>query len=56
VGRKLKPNQFVQDSTNADLFQFLLIGRTGTAMRGWDGRLTESQLADVIAFLRTWQP
>lgn len=56
VGRKLQPNVFVQDSTNADLFQFMLIGRTGTAMRGWDGRLTESQLADVIAFLRTWQP
>ena len=56
VGRKLNPNVFVQTNTNADLFQFLLIGRTGTAMRGWDGRLTESQLADVIAFLRTWQP
>ncbi len=56
VGRKLKPNQFVQDNTNADLFQFLLAGRTGTAMRGWQDRLTESQLADVIAFLRTWQP
>jgi len=55
VGRKLKPNAFVQDNTNADLFQFLLVGRDGTAMRGWDGRLTESQLADVIAFLRTWQ-
>ncbi len=55
VGRKLKPNVFVQDTTNADLFQFMLVGRNGTAMRGWDGSLTESQLADVIAFLRTWQ-
>lgn len=55
VGRKLKPNVFVHDTTNADLFQFLLVGRTGTAMRGWDGKLTESQLADLIAFLRTWQ-
>ena len=55
VGRKLKPNQFVQTSTNADLLQFLLTGRVGTAMRGWDGRLTESQLADLIAFLRIWQ-
>jgi mono/diheme cytochrome c family protein len=55
VGRKLKPNTFVQDNTNAQLFQFLLVGRSGTAMRGWDGQLTENQLADVIAFLRTWQ-
>lgn len=56
VGRKLKPNQFVQDNVNANMFQFMLTGRVGTAMRGWDGRLSESQLADVIAFLRTWQP
>ncbi len=56
VGRKLKPNQYVQDNTNADLFQFMLVGRDGTAMRGWQDRLSESQLADVIAFLRTWQP
>jgi cbb3-type cytochrome c oxidase subunit III len=56
LGLKLKPSQFVQDNTNAGLFQFILVGREGTAMRGWDGRLTESQLADVIAFLRTWQP
>ncbi|HET9913951.1 MAG TPA: c-type cytochrome [Anaerolineales bacterium] len=55
VGLKLKPSVFVHDSTNADLFQFMLVGRAGTAMRGWDGQLTESQLADVIAFLRTWQ-
>ena len=56
VGRKLKPNTFVQTNSNANLLQFLLSGRVGTAMRGWDGRLTESQLADLIAFLRTWQP
>lgn len=56
VGRKLKPNTFVQTTTNADLFIFLRTGRTGTAMRSFAGRLSESQLADVIAFLRTWQP
>jgi cbb3-type cytochrome c oxidase subunit III len=55
VGLKLKPSVFVQDSTNADMFQFMLVGRSGTAMRGFDGQLTESQLADAIAFLRTWQ-
>ncbi len=55
VGKKLKPNQFVQDTANADLMTFLLTGRSGTAMRGFDGRLNESQLADVIAFLRSWQ-
>ncbi len=56
VGLKLKPNVFVQSSTNSELLIFLLTGRTGTAMRSFDGILSESQLADVIAFLRTWQP
>jgi mono/diheme cytochrome c family protein len=55
VGRKLKPNEFIQQSANAELLALLLTGRPGTAMRSFDGRLSEMQLADVIAFLRTWQ-
>lgn len=55
VGRKLKPNDFIQENTNADLFTFTLVGREGTAMRAFDGVLTEAQLADIISFLRTWQ-
>ena len=55
VGKKMKPNEFVQSNTNADLFAFVLVGREGTAMQGYDGILTEEQLADIIAFLRTWQ-
>ncbi|MEW5960217.1 MAG: c-type cytochrome, partial [Chloroflexota bacterium] len=56
VGRRLKPSEFVQTSTNADLLSLLLTGRSGTAMRSFAGQLNEEQLADVIAFLRTWQP
>jgi mono/diheme cytochrome c family protein len=56
VGRKLKPNEFIQKSNNAEMLQLVLTGRAGTAMRSFSGRLTEAQLADVIAFLRTWQP
>jgi mono/diheme cytochrome c family protein len=56
VGLRLKPSQFIQTSTNADLLTLLFNGRTGTAMRSFTGRLTEQQLADVIAFLRSWQP
>ncbi len=55
VGRKLKPNEFIQKSNNAEMLQLVLSGRAGTAMRSFSGRLTEAQLADVIAFLRTWQ-
>lgn len=55
VGRKLKPNEFVQKSNNAEMLALLLNGRLGTSMRSFEGKLTEAQLADAIAFLRTWQ-
>jgi len=56
VGRRLKPNEFVQQSANADMLKLLLTGRAGTAMRSFAGQLTEEQLANAIAFLRAWQP
>lgn len=56
VGRKLHPSEFVQQSSNAEMLSLLLTGRPGTAMRSFDGRLSEFQLADAIAFLRAWQP
>jgi mono/diheme cytochrome c family protein len=52
----LNPNEYIQSTSNADLVTFLLQGRSGTAMAGFDGRLTESELANIIAFLKTWQP
>lgn len=55
VGRRLQPNELVRTSTNAELLNFLLTGRPGTAMRSFAGRLNEHQLADAIAHLRTWQ-
>jgi mono/diheme cytochrome c family protein len=56
IGVALNPNPFVQANTNAQMVEFLLAGRPGTAMAGFKGRLDEGQLADVIAFLRLWQP
>ncbi len=55
VGKKMQPNEFIQESTNAEVFAFTLVGRDGTAMQGYSDILTEEQLADIIAFLRTWQ-
>ncbi len=56
VGKKLQPNTFVQQTKNSDLIQFVLTGRPGTAMAGFKGRLSDTELADIVAFLRTWQP
>ncbi len=55
-GKKLKPNEFVQQNTNAQLVKFVQEGRTGTGMAGFKGKLTEEELANIVAFLRTWQP
>lgn len=56
LGSALQANQFIKDNTNAALVEFIWEGRSGTAMPGFDGRLTEREIADIIAFLRTWQP
>ena len=56
IGSALDPNVFVSSKTNAEMVAFLLEGRPGTAMAGWKGRLGDSELADIVAFLRTWSP
>ena len=56
VGKALSPNEFVSSQKNAELVKFLLAGRSGTAMSGFKGRLTDAELADVVAFLRIWAP
>ncbi|MCP4140037.1 MAG: c-type cytochrome [Chloroflexi bacterium] len=55
VGPKLQPSTFLQESTNAEVFAFTLVGREGTAMRGFEDVLSEEELANIISFLRTWQ-
>jgi mono/diheme cytochrome c family protein len=52
----LNPNEFVQMNTNADLVKFIQVGREGTAMAAFADRLTEQEIADIVAHLRTWQP
>ncbi len=56
IGPSLNPNRFIQGNTTPDLLDFIFEGRSGTAMAGFQGRLTEGEVADVIAFLRLWQP
>ncbi len=56
IGFALNPSPFIQGQTNAELLAFLQQGRPSTAMAGFADRLSDAQLADVIAFLRLWQP
>jgi mono/diheme cytochrome c family protein len=52
----LHPNEFIQMNTNSELVAFLKVGREGTAMVGFEDRLTEQEIADIVSHLRTWQP
>lgn len=53
---QLHPNDFIQSKTNADLITFIQEGRPGTAMTGFSNRMNADEIANVVAFLRQWQP
>jgi mono/diheme cytochrome c family protein len=55
VGLALKSSQFVQSQSNAQLLDMISQGRPGTAMAGFVDRLSETEIANIIAFLRLWQ-
>jgi mono/diheme cytochrome c family protein len=55
LGPSLRPNSFVQAKSDEELITFLLAGRNGTAMDGFEGILTEDELGNVVILLRAWQ-
>ena len=54
IGKKLQGNAFIASQSNAQLVEFILAGRTGTAMAGFQGRLSEAEITNIIALLRLW--
>jgi len=55
LGPNLHTNSFVQSKTDEELVAFVLAGRQGTAMDGFEGILMPDDLINVAALLRTWQ-
>ncbi len=55
IGSQLKPNAFVDGSSDAAVLDIVQNGRAGTAMPGWSGRLTAEEMDAVVALLRDWQ-
>jgi mono/diheme cytochrome c family protein len=56
LGTDLNANRFIQATINSDLVKLVLDGRPGTEMFGLRDKITEQQAADVVAYLRLWQP
>ena len=55
LGPALRPSSFVQARNDEELIAFMLEGRNGTAMDGFDGILTAEELANVVFIMRAWQ-
>lgn len=55
LGKALVGSQFVQAQSNAGLTSLIQEGRPGTAMTGFSEQLSSQQIADLVAWLRTWQ-
>jgi mono/diheme cytochrome c family protein len=55
LGPALRPSPFVQARSDEELIAFMLEGRDGTAMDGFEGILTADELANVVFIMRAWQ-
>ena len=55
LGPNLHDNTFVQSKNDGELVEFILAGRRGTAMDGFEGILGIEEISNIIAILRQWQ-
>jgi len=55
IGPNLHENTFIRSTSDEDLVAFILAGRQGTAMNGFDGILRDEDVSNLIALLRSWQ-
>lgn len=49
-------SQATQEKSDKELKDVILKGREGTAMAGFEGAIEESQLTDLLAYLRSLKP
>jgi mono/diheme cytochrome c family protein len=55
IGSNLTANTFVQSKSDEELVDFILAGRQGTAMNGFEGILGSEEISNIIVILREWQ-
>ena len=55
LGTNLHGNSFIQAKDDAELGEFILAGRRGTAMDGFEGILGLDEIKNIIALMREWQ-
>ncbi|MBI5714697.1 MAG: cytochrome c, partial [Chloroflexi bacterium] len=55
LGKRLLNNKFIQSKSDKELVSFILTGRKGTAMNGFQNIIGEDELINVVALMRVWQ-
>jgi len=55
IGPNLHANSFVQSETDEELVSFILQGRRGTAMLGFEGIMGVEEIDNLILLIREWQ-
>jgi len=55
LGKNLHDNGFIRTNTDEALIEFILKGRSGTAMDGFARTLSPEDLTYIVSLLRSWQ-
>ena len=55
-GPPLKENPFTASQSDDELIEFILSGRTGSNMPGFENQLSQEQLIVLVDLLHSWQP
>jgi len=55
LGPNLQSNAFIEAKNDGELLEFILTGRRGTAMDGFEGFLGEDEITNIILLMREWQ-
>ncbi len=55
IGPQLHPNPALAGMTDAQITTIIENGFPGTAMPAWKGRLTDQEIAGLVALLKSWQ-
>ncbi len=55
-GPPMKENPFTASQSDDELIEFILSGRTGSSMPGFENQLSQEQLIVLVDLLHSWQP
>ena len=55
AGTALNNQNFLNSVTDKDLYNYIKIGRVGTGMPAYGQRLSQTELKNLVAYIRAWQ-